>query len=164
MARRLLSHIGHALPFVDDAVVSAAARLGLGTFVAGRVEAARAESSSARIDVTFEGEAWTSRSPGGTRSSWPRRNAQAGRQPGAAIAARARSETVPPRRYSRRAPAHAIRFRARRHNDRVVNDDQALDDDQWRRIASLTVAERLRLLDRLCRDLTRIAAHAQRVG
>lgn len=45
----------------------------------------------------------------------------------------------------------------------MVTPDQITDDEQRRRIAALTVAERLALLDQLCRDLTRIAAQALRV-
>jgi hypothetical protein len=37
------------------------------------------------------------------------------------------------------------------------------DEDQLRRIAALPVAERLALLDRLCRDLSKVVAHAQRL-
>jgi hypothetical protein len=47
----------------------------------------------------------------------------------------------------------------------VATPDQTADDDaQRRRIATMTVAERLTLLDQLCRDLTRIATLAQRVN
>jgi len=46
----------------------------------------------------------------------------------------------------------------------VAASDQSTDDKQRARIAAMPVAERLALLDRLCRDLTRIAAHALSEG
>jgi hypothetical protein len=45
----------------------------------------------------------------------------------------------------------------------VAASDQSTDEKQRVRIAAMPVAERLALLDRLCRDLTRIAVNALRV-
>lgn len=45
----------------------------------------------------------------------------------------------------------------------MATQDQITDDEQRRRIAAMSVTQRLTLLDQLCRDLTRIAALAQRV-
>jgi hypothetical protein len=46
----------------------------------------------------------------------------------------------------------------------VGNEQQTTDEAQRKRVAAMTFAERLRLLDQICRDLTRIAERAQRVN
>lgn len=50
-----------------------------------------------------------------------------------------------------------------RHNVFVAAEAQPNDQAQSQRVAALSIAERLALLDRLCRDLTKVATFAQRV-